>query len=201
VRPCKPGVESVSCETACAERMCALSLTALVHSLDIGNGVSVVSAEHLLLPIGQEFLSFGLIHAIHVLFVGPQVLIHNDLLVEIWLLVVLHLHCLLILVSAVVSVFFSLAAPLSCVDIAKALSGVHKDLLLVAHLSVLLFMACIPFFFFLVLNLELFLAHCIQVLDAFDDLLATLTVVNLFTALARVPRASILTIVDDFDLI
>jgi len=76
--------------------MRALSLTALLHSLDIGNGVCIVSTEHLLLPIGQELLSLSLIHAIHVLLVGSQVLIHNDLLVEIWLLVVLHLHCLLV---------------------------------------------------------------------------------------------------------
>ena len=178
--------------------MHALSLTALLHSLDIGNGVCIVSAEHLLLPIGQELLSFGLIHALHVILVGSQVLIHNDLLVEIWLLAVLHLYCLLVHVAVVISVVFSLATSLSRVDIAEALSGVHKDLLLVTHLSVLLLAHMC---FFLVLNLELLLAGCIHVLDAFDDLNATLAVVDFFTALARVPRASILTIIDDFNFI
>lgn len=92
------------------------------------------------------------------------------------------------------SVFFSLATSLSRVDIAKALSGVHKDLLLVTHLNMLLLL-------FLVLNLQLLLADCIHVLDAFDDLHATLAVVDFLTTLARVPWASILTIIDDFDFV
>ena len=110
----------------------------------------------------------------------------------------LHLYCLLVHVAVVISVVFSLAASLSRVYIAEALPGVHKDLLLVAHLSVLLLAHMC---FFLVLNLELLLAGCIHVLDAFDDLNATMAVIDLFTALARVPRTSILTIIYDFDFI